>query len=670
MAKTVHKHKKLIILGCIITVATAVITKIAKNKADSTSYEAASMEPIIQRKMGFYEKYVKRLLDIICASLAIICFSPLYAIVALLVRFKLGTPVLFTQDRPGLVDKNGKETVFKMYKFRTMTDERDENGELLPDDVRLTKFGKWLRSTSLDELPEAFNILNGTMSVIGPRPQLVRDMVFMTDEQRMRHTAKPGLSGLAQVNGRNAISWEEKLDWDLKYIQNVSFVGDVKIIVDTVKKAFIKQEGISQDDMATAEDFGDYLLRVEKVNRESYDKKQADAKDVLSKCVNAKKKVLIVASVVSFIEWFNKENIEYLRENLECEVHVACNFDYMEDTDEERTRAYLKRLENDGVILHNIHFARSPINKENIVAYKQLANIINKGNFDLIHCHTPVASIITRMAARVARKGGSVVMYTCHGFHFHNASPKKNWLIYYPVEKACSWLCDYIVTINKEDFNRAKSFHVRNVRYIPGVGVDINRIKETKVDRREYKRSIGIPEDCVMLLSVGEMIERKNHEVIIRALGRLQNKKIYYVICGKGPLKEHLENVARELGISENVKFLGFRRDIPELCNTADISAFPSRIEGLGLAGIEAMAAGVPLVSSNVHGILDYVIDGKTGYACDPDDIDAFAKSIDKLASNTELRSSMKENCLKAVEPFEIHNALRAMWNIYDEVLK
>ncbi len=282
MTKTVHKHKKLIILGCIIMVATAVITRIAKNKADSTSYEAVSMEPIIQRKMGFYEKYVKRLLDIICASLAIICFSPLYAIVALLVRLKLGTPVLFTQDRPGLVDKNGKETVFKMYKFRTMTDERDENGELLPDDVRLTKFGKWLRSTSLDELPEAFNILNGTMSVIGPRPQLVRDMVFMTDEQRMRHTAKPGLSGLAQVNGRNAISWEEKLDWDLRYIENVSFVGDVKIIVDTVKKAFIKQEGISQDDMATAEDFGDYLLRTEKIIADDYENKQMKAKKILN----------------------------------------------------------------------------------------------------------------------------------------------------------------------------------------------------------------------------------------------------------------------------------------------------------------------------------------------------------------------------------------------------
>lgn len=662
--------KTLAILAGTAAVASAIIAVVMKKKAEKTTYNADVIDSIPVRKMGFYEQYGKRVIDVICATGAIVVFSPLYIGVGLLVKIKLGSPVLFTQARPGLIGPDGKETVFKMYKFRSMTDERDENGELLPDEVRLTRFGAWLRNTSLDEFPEAFNILNGTMSVIGPRPQLVRDMTFMTDEQRRRHTAKPGLSGLAQVNGRNAISWEDKINWDLKYIEKVSLLGDISIVLDTVKKAFIKQEGITQDNMVTAEDYGDYLLRTERVDQEEYDNKQKLAKDILNMKKETKtKKVLIVASVVSFIEWFNKENIEYLKNELGCEVHVACNFDYMEDTDEERTRAYLKKIKDEGVNLHNIHFARSPINKENVRAYKELVNIINEGHFDLIHCHTPTASMITRIAARSARKNGSVVMYTCHGFHFHNAAPKKNWMIYYPVEKACSLLCDYIVTINKEDYNRAKTFHAKNVRYIPGVGVDISRIKKTEIDKIKYKKSIGLPENCVMLLSVGEMIERKNHEVIIRALGKLQNKNIYYVICGKGPLKEHLGDVAKELGISDNVVFLGFRKDIPELCNTTDISAFPSRIEGLGLAGIEVMAAGIPLVSSNVHGILDYVIDGETGYACDPDDVDGFANAIDKLASSEELRLSMKENCLKAVEPFEIKNALRTMWDIYDEIL-
>lgn len=276
------KKKIVGIIASSIVGGTAVATWIMKKKAKKTTYKAENIEAIPTRKMGFYEKYVKRVIDIVCASAAIICFSPLYIGVAILVRFKLGSPVLFTQDRPGLIGEDGKETIFKMYKFRTMTDARDENGDLLPDEVRLTSFGKWLRSTSLDELPEAFNILNGTLSVCGPRPQLVRDMVFMTDEQRMRHTAKPGLSGLAQVNGRNAISWEDKINWDLKYIEKVSFLEDLKIILSTVKKAFIKQEGITQDDMATAEDFGDYLLRTEKVDKENYNKKQLQATMILS----------------------------------------------------------------------------------------------------------------------------------------------------------------------------------------------------------------------------------------------------------------------------------------------------------------------------------------------------------------------------------------------------
>ena len=272
------------VIGCVAAgaaVATAVTAKVMRNKAQKSTYKAGIINSITSRKMGFYEKYVKRAIDITCATGAIVVFSPLYLGVALLVRTKLGSPVLFTQDRPGLIGPDGKETVFKMYKFRSMTDERDENGELLPDDVRLTKFGKWLRNTSLDELPEAFNILNGTMSVIGPRPQLVRDMVFMTDTQRMRHTAKPGLSGLAQVNGRNAISWEDKINWDLEYIEKVSFKEDLKIILETVKKAFIKQEGITQNDMATAEDYGDYLLRTEKVDKNEYEQKQQMAKKIL-----------------------------------------------------------------------------------------------------------------------------------------------------------------------------------------------------------------------------------------------------------------------------------------------------------------------------------------------------------------------------------------------------
>lgn len=234
-----------------------------------------------ERKRGFYEKNIKRLLDIICSLLAIVVFSWLYIIIAIVVRIKMGSPVIFKQARPGLINpKTGRERIFEMYKFRTMTDERDVNGELLPDEARLPAFGRMLRATSLDELPEAFNILKGDMSVIGPRPQLVRDMVFMTDEQRMRHTAKPGLSGLAQVNGRNAVSWEDKLNWDLKYIENVSFIGDCKIVWMTVKKVFGKGE--RSEELDVTDDYGDALLKSGKVSREKYDALQAEARELIT----------------------------------------------------------------------------------------------------------------------------------------------------------------------------------------------------------------------------------------------------------------------------------------------------------------------------------------------------------------------------------------------------
>jgi len=216
------------------------------------------------QKIGLYRKCFKRPMDFVLSLCALSVLAPVLFIIALLVRVNLGSPVLFKQKRPGL---NAK--IFIMYKFRTMTDERDESGNLLADELRLTRFGKILRSSSLDELPELFNILKGDMSVIGPRPQLVKDMVFFNEEQMKRQSILPGLSGLAQVNGRNCILWEDKFKYDLQYIANISFLGDCKIIFQTLINVF-KRDGISSDGMATAEDFGDYLLRESKISQDEY----------------------------------------------------------------------------------------------------------------------------------------------------------------------------------------------------------------------------------------------------------------------------------------------------------------------------------------------------------------------------------------------------------------
>ena len=203
----------------------------------------------VRGRKGIYKRFLKRPLDFILSLMAIIVLSPILLIVGVLVRFKLGSPVLFKQKRPGL-----KEKIFTMYKFRTMTDEKDENGELLPDSVRLTKFGRMLRSTSLDEFPELFNILKGDMSIVGPRPLLIQYLELYNDHQKRRHEVRPGLSGHAQVNGRNAISWEDKFNLDVEYVDNVSFIDDWKIILLTIRKVFVK-EGISSDTSVTMEPF-------------------------------------------------------------------------------------------------------------------------------------------------------------------------------------------------------------------------------------------------------------------------------------------------------------------------------------------------------------------------------------------------------------------------------
>lgn len=228
--------------------------------------EIKQKKPVVKssQRIVLYRMYFKRPMDFILSLIAIIVLSPVLLIIALLVRTKLGSPVIFKQKRPGLNRK-----IFTLYKFRTMTNARDKNEELLPDEIRLTRFGTWLRGTSLDELPELLNILNGDMSVIGPRPQLIKDMVFFNEDQMKRQSVLPGISGLAQVNGRNCIVWEDKFEYDLQYIKNITFLGDWKLILQTIIKV-LKKDGISSEGMATAEDFGDYLLRKQRISEDEY----------------------------------------------------------------------------------------------------------------------------------------------------------------------------------------------------------------------------------------------------------------------------------------------------------------------------------------------------------------------------------------------------------------
>lgn len=321
-----------------------------------------------------------------------------------------------------------------------------------------------------------------------------------------------------------------------------------------------------------------------------------------------------------------------------------------------------------GCNINVIPFQRNPIAKENREAYRQIRELVREGGYGMVHTHTPIASFLTRMACRKER--GVKKIYTAHGFHFHSGAPLKNWIVYYTAEWLASRYTDLIITINREDYERAKRrLKAKRVEYIPGIGLDIEKYRNGPVDTIEKRRDMGIDESSFVMLSVGELNFNKNHATVIRALSGIGDSSIEYIICGEGPLKEELMELVAELGLGGQVKFLGERSDLPEIYGASDIFVFPSRREGLGMAALEAMDEGLPIVTSNVHGIVDYSVDGVTGFLCDPTDVDAFADAIVKLRDDPKLRGEMGKYNREAVEQFSLENVQQQMKEIYGAVL-
>ena len=362
------------------------------------------------------------------------------------------------------------------------------------------------------------------------------------------------------------------------------------------------------------------------------------------------KKVLFVASIMGHFKAFHMPYIEYFKEK-GYQVEAAG-----------KPREGLTICETE----HNIDFERQPFKIENIAAYKKLKKLIQNGNYEIIHCHTPVAAMMTRLAARKVRKKGTRVIYTAHGFHFFKGAPLKNWLMYFPVEWFCSFLTDDLITINREDFAFAKKhLHAKSIHYVAGMGVNVDKFKNIEVDREKKREELGIPQNSVAVLSVGELNNNKNHETILRAIASLDRKDIVYVICGKGGRKEYLENLAKELEMEERLILAGYRTDVAEIYKCCDIFTFPSKREGLGMAALEAMTCGLPVVGSNIHGIPDYLIDGETGFKCSPLDVNAFADKIQLLADDINLRNYIGKNNQDFVKNFSLENSIEIMKKIY-----
>lgn len=367
-----------------------------------------------------------------------------------------------------------------------------------------------------------------------------------------------------------------------------------------------------------------------------------------------KKKVLFTATVVKthinvfhlpYLKWFKEQGYE---------VHVAAKNDFVNEP------CIIPNCDK----FYDINFARFPFSKANIKAYKQLKTIITENNYDIIHCHTPVASVLTRLAARNCKN--TTVIYTAHGFHFFKGAPLLNWLIYYPVERFCAKFTDKLIIINQEDYERAQHFSLRNegkIYYVPGVGIDIDKIKNTKVNIEQKKKELGIPENIPVFLSVGELNKNKNHIVVLNALNKIKDRQYIYLICGRGVLKEYLEIKIKELNLKNKVKLIGYRSDVKEILKIADLFIFPSKREGLPVSLIEAMAADLPAIASNVRGNRDLISKENLFKS---DDVDTLVKLIEKQLDNFRNNKNSKVE-YKDLKQYSLQNVLTLMAEIYSE---
>lgn len=378
------------------------------------------------------------------------------------------------------------------------------------------------------------------------------------------------------------------------------------------------------------------------------------------------KKVLMLASVASMIDQFNMQNISILKEK-GYEVHVAANFKQGSTSSNERIEQFKKELNYLNIPFYQIDFSRNVKNiSQNIKAFNQIKKLMKNNKYEFVHCHSPIGGVCGRLAAKLTK---TKVIYTAHGFHFYKGSSKVNWMIYYPIEKCLSYITDVLITINNDDYNLAKQkMKAKKIEYVPGVGVDVDKFKNLQVDKISKRKEIGVPDDAIMLFSVGELNKNKNHEVIIKSLAELNNSNVHYCIAGQGELDKYLIQLSEELNVSSKVHLLGFRSDVAELYKCADIFCFLSYREGLSVSLMEVMAAGLPVICSKIRGNVDLIQGENGGYLCKPSEVSEFVKFIEILVENKELRKSFGNYNMKYIGKFNVEIVNERMKFIYDSI--
>jgi glycosyltransferase involved in cell wall biosynthesis len=376
------------------------------------------------------------------------------------------------------------------------------------------------------------------------------------------------------------------------------------------------------------------------------------------------KKMLMIASVASMIDQFNMNNIQTLQE-MNYEVHVAANFQHGNTSSILRLEKFQKELTDRNVVFHQIDFSRNVLNVgANYKAFKQVRTLFEMNDFELVHCHSPVGGVCGRLAARSKY---TKVIYTAHGFHFYKGAPFINWFLFYPVEKWLSRKTDVLITINKEDYKIAQSFHAKKTICIPGIGINTDKYLNGVYKREEIRKELDIPQDAFVLLSVGELSKRKNHRVVIEAISELKQSNIIYVLCGIGLLEDELKKLVEKYGI--DVRFLGYREDVLRIYTGADVFVFPSLQEGLPVALMEAMAAGLPIICSAIRGNQDLVEDCEGGFLVDPNDKLAFSERVQDLLHDYELCEKMSKYNQRAVRLCDEKVVKKLMKEIYESVV-
>lgn len=375
-------------------------------------------------------------------------------------------------------------------------------------------------------------------------------------------------------------------------------------------------------------------------------------------------KILFISNISNRITTFATASIA-ASHSLNMEFYQAANWQNADPSQIEKDeKAY-------DIKIKSVPISRNPLAKINLTAYKQLIEFIKKEKIDYIHCNTPTGGILGRLAGKKCNV--KKVIYQAHGFHFYKGAPKKNWLIYYPIEKWLAHYTDALITINSEDFEFATArLKLRNngrVYYVPGVGIDTTQYNRSATVREEKRSELALNENDVAVISMGDLIERKNYDTAIRAIAEANNPALQYYICGKGPEEENLKALADNLGISEQIHFLGFRSDIKELLTVADIFLFTTKQEGLPRSMMEAMASGLPCVVSKIRGNTDLLESTVGGFLCETTDVLAYAEALNLLANDMALREVMGRNNLVAIQKFSTETVNEEVRKIYESEL-